>query len=67
MGTGSRWNHSICEACWQKRNGTREPVRVKGPEVVRCCYCGLTHCSGIYLREDPQTVACRGQGPEHND
>jgi hypothetical protein len=56
----SRWTHSICEGCWEKRDPNREPVRVKDREVEIYCFCGLTHASGIYVREDPAKTLCRG-------
>lgn len=67
----SRWTHSICDDCWTKREGDRTPHRVRfpedGPNQSHCCFCGNHHSSGIYTREDPNEVACKAQGPEHEE
>lgn len=58
----SRWNHSICDDCWDKLNPGREPSRLfDGPEV--CCFCGETHNSGILVRRHPDThdLKCKGE------
>ena len=60
-----RWNHSICEKCWNEKNPDREPIRIREefrdekPEA--CCFCSSPHNSGIYVRQDPNLTACRGQ------
>lgn len=56
----SKWTHPICSACWEQREPNREPVRLREPEVERCCFCGKVHASGIYVREDPNVTACGG-------
>lgn len=59
----SAWNHSICVDCWnverpdKKVTPTPERPFDQGP-VESCCFCGVEHCSGIYLRKDPSTVPC---------
>jgi hypothetical protein len=64
----SRWNHSMCEDCWNARNPDRRvPVRARYPQEELCCYCGRKHSSGIYYRDDPKNVACKGEGPAHAD
>ena len=57
----SRWTHSICESCWRKRELGRQPVRLKDPQLELCCFCGYTHASGIYVREDPTKTLCQGK------
>lgn len=52
------WTHSICDTCWIDREGFRVPVRIERSLEV-CCFCGHTHESGIYVRENPQTVLCK--------
>jgi hypothetical protein len=42
-------NHAFCEACWKKREGNREPFRVRDQKDV-CCWCGEITKAGIYLR-----------------
>lgn len=56
----SKWNHSICDRCWEKKEPNREPVRVVDAERELCCYCGFSHKSGIYVRADPNTLRCKG-------
>ncbi len=58
------WNHNICNNCWELRmraEGTpwREPVTLRQPELVRCCFCGIMTASGIYVRQDPKTLGCK--------
>lgn len=64
----SRWNHSICEKCWNTRNPEREPVKLReefrDEKAEPCCYCGVMHCSGIYLRDDPSVLRCKGNHSE---
>ncbi len=61
----SRWTHSICEACWNRREPDREPVRIReefrDEQAEPCCFCGKGHASGISVREDPALVACQGK------
>jgi hypothetical protein len=57
----SAWNHSMCCDCWDKRwPGNKANRDHVGPEDV-CCFCGERHHSGIYVREDPKVLACKGQ------
>jgi hypothetical protein len=56
----SKWTHSICDACWTKRNPERAAVRLKEPTVEKCCWCGEVHESGIYVRDFPEEVPCEG-------
>lgn len=63
----SRWTHNICDECWYKRcveknEHGREPVRVLPPyNEGRCCFCGLDNDGGIYTREDPESLMCKGK------
>jgi len=73
----SKWNHRICADCWIRRaiiygqSALRLPTlfnQADCPEVEPCCYCGavltnLIHV-GIYVREDPTELLCKG---EHNE
>ena len=56
----SAWNHNICQACWNKKNPDREPVRIKPAYayLATCCYCGAENRDGIYVREDPAKMKC---------
>ncbi len=67
----SRWNHSICEECWNKRHPDREPVRIReeyrDEKPIPCCYCSRPHQSGIYVRDDPATLSCRGIHPSESE
>jgi hypothetical protein len=55
--------HAICDSCWVKREPNRDAVRIK-PEFAEeelCCWCGITHRSGIYVRaSDKDAVKCSG-------
>jgi hypothetical protein len=53
--------------CWIKREGLREPMRLKEPGFETCCFCGTLHHSGIYTRADPQTTLCKGQCEEEDE
>jgi hypothetical protein len=63
----SEWTHSICDRCWEERFGPesgtqqlpRAPVRLVNPPRELCCFCSEWHQSGIYVRQDPDTVECR--------
>ena len=48
----SEWTHSTCDACWVERRGDEVAYRVLHAERETCCFCGLTHKSGIYVRHD---------------
>ncbi len=54
------WTHSICWDCWRKREGQRQPVHTTNRDWEFCCFCGATHDSGIYTREDQQLLKCAG-------
>ncbi|MFQ5503352.1 MAG: hypothetical protein ACE5F1_00985 [Planctomycetota bacterium] len=56
------WTHTFCDECWKARHADREPVRVKYLARKSCCGCGKQTTSGIWVREDPQALACRGRG-----
>jgi hypothetical protein len=56
----SRWSHSICAKCWYKRNPDQEPHRLVNRHVEICCYCGEQHFSGIYVRDNPAELRCKG-------
>jgi hypothetical protein len=40
----------ICDECWRKQEGEREPVRMREPEVETCYVCDHPTSSGIYVR-----------------
>jgi len=58
----SKWTHSICAVCWAEKNPQRVPVRATSSFVITdtCCVCGMKHESGIYFRQDPMTLRCKG-------
>lgn len=47
----------ICDDCWRKQNGEREPLRFREPDEERCDYCGRLTLSGIYVRSDNDVLA----------
>lgn len=61
----SKWNHLLCEACWNDRNPGRKAVIVPSSSIDRCCVCGQPTGSGIYVRANPVEMACDGLGPVH--
>ena len=56
----SQFTHSICDPCWIKRERDRIPHRLKERTTEICCFCGVAHNSGIYVREQPHLVLCKG-------
>ena len=60
----SNWTHACCNLCWLAREGERIPVRVRESEET-CCFCGDVTESGIFVREDPNSV--RQHCPGHDD
>lgn len=55
------WTHIICRACWKREKGDKTPHRLVNAPVELCCFCRVEETGeGIYLREDPRTLACRG-------
>lgn len=63
----SRWTHSICVPCWNKREPGREPIRLHVEFISweTCCFCGESHASGIHVREDPAKMLCQGSEGVH--
>jgi hypothetical protein len=55
----------MCLPCWEDRYPGREPHVVLDSPTVMCCYCGNFAENGIYLRQDPAEVRCRGKGGIH--
>jgi hypothetical protein len=51
-----RWTHPQCLACWSEMNLNRDPVRVIGAELEKCCRCGLLTSAGIYVRADAKSA-----------
>jgi hypothetical protein len=67
--SGGVWLHSICDACWKELR-PYAPIKVKPEFIGRkepCCSCGFEHSSGIYLREDPKEMHCRGMLGIHRE
>ncbi len=62
----SKWNHNMCDDCWGEQNPNgREPIRIVTRIVENCCYCGRETISGIYVRDDPEALSCKGEHAEH--
>jgi hypothetical protein len=53
----TRWTHSLCNDCWDKRNPDRPSPRADVGADDICCSCGARHKSGLYWREDPNKKA----------
>lgn len=58
----SKFTHSICEDCWNKKNPDRPVVKIQVGVFSgeRCCYCGNIHNSGIFVRDNPSNCLCKG-------
>lgn len=57
--------HSFCDDCFQaalppNRTHRIEPTRTAQAEPLPCCVCNAEHQSGIFIRRDPSTLACKG-------
>lgn len=63
----SRWAHSICSACFRLKRPGVQPVALIGPPLAVCCWCGKPNADGIYYRDDPEKVPCKGEGPERQE
>lgn len=50
------WTQPLCCDCWHAEHVNLRPIRIRDPEIERCCKCGKLTDSGIYLRIDPRTV-----------
>lgn len=48
---------AVCDQCWKLRNPSREAHRLVLREEETCCHCGMLTTSGIYVRENTDTVA----------
>lgn len=55
----SVWTHAICAECWNRRHPDKPARLVFGAEL--CCFCGLVQAAGIYERENPMRLVCRGR------
>lgn len=55
------WNHPMCDTCWNKKNAGAKPARIPAREIEVCCFCGRNTESGIYVRYNPQLLACKGE------
>jgi hypothetical protein len=67
MSTPSNWTHAICVECWNKRHPDR-PTAGRGVGASHaCCFCARPTSDGIYVRESPANVSCRGRGAMHED
>lgn len=52
----SRWNHPVCEACFDSMYPNKQPVKVIQREIHPCCSCGSRTTSGIYIRREPSEL-----------
>jgi hypothetical protein len=60
----SRWTHVICAECWNARNPERKAVAMICREEEICCYCGRRTTDGLYVRDNPDALPCKGEHPE---
>ena len=59
--TQSKWTHNICAHCWNKLNPDRETSELAIGIAEICCYCGEETSDGIYIRDDPNKLRCKGE------
>jgi hypothetical protein len=66
---GNRFTHVICQLCWNDHFAQQRgaPVKMVGASPEPCCFCGTVTSDGIYVREYPERVRCRGTGPNHGE
>lgn len=64
----SAWTHAICRDCWLSQHPD-EPAHALTNHVSTetCCFCLASTADGIYVRQDPRTVACSGRGGPHGE
>jgi hypothetical protein len=64
--TMSRWTHAVCDDCWKTEHPDQSPYRftMTARFTEKCCYCGNSTDSGIYIRTPPDTVGCGGEHEE---
>ena len=67
----SRYTHALCVGCWNALHPDRRVAenseQYRGGPRTRCCRCSQETDSGIYFRAEPDTLACKGAGPEHEE
>lgn len=63
----SRWNHTICDDCWQKKHPGKAAGRVLVFKCETCCFCGNPTVSGIWIRHDPKDEKLACKGSEHEE
>lgn len=69
--SGGQWNHAQCVACWNRDNPDNLVNARRAQDIVRresltCCFCGALTWAGIFVREDPAKLGCRGQHQEED-
>jgi hypothetical protein len=53
------WVHEMCAECWNEREPENQVPIVQG--TGHCCFCGERRAAGIFVRENPALVLCRGR------
>lgn len=58
-----KWTHLICQSCWDEKNPNRElaTMIIDSGLLSPCCFCGDLTTSGIYIRENSDTLLCKGE------
>ena len=62
----SKWTHAICVECWDLREPGKQPVTVLDGSEEVCCFCGQPTRAGIYVRENPGGLLCKGEHDEED-
>ena len=57
----SSWTHAICGPCWDETNPDTTPYTVEGSTEEKCCCCNAPTRAGIFIRNDPTELNCKGE------
>jgi len=55
-----KWDHSICDDCWNTLRPKNKSNLMGWSQPDWCCWCSKLHRSGIFMRNDPEELRCRG-------
>lgn len=61
----NRWRHLTCISCYAQRYPGQETVMQDVHPWTMCCWCGTHIAHGVYERDDPNSVPCKGMGGPH--
>jgi len=56
----SRWEHSICLECYENLQPKNASNRLLDVPRETCCFCGRETSDGIHVRQDGESLPCKG-------